>query len=141
MQGQQIILRIPKPELEGQIAQKANEIYTQASKEEGKISEEAFTQLVNGYSEDAASKANGGRLAGLVKENPKNPTDPYQRLLKMQPGEVTEPIKYENRYFILRRGEAVPKTFEDARKEVEISLRNRKGYAAAAELAQKVADR
>jgi hypothetical protein len=53
---------------------------------------------------------------------------------------VTEPIKYENRYFILRRGEAVPKTFEDAKKEIEVSLRNRKGYGAAAELAQKIAD-
>jgi hypothetical protein len=58
----------------------------------------------------------------------------------MEPGAVTEPIKYQNRFFILRRGEAVPKTFEDARKEVEISLRNRRAYAAAAELAQKVAE-
>ncbi len=140
VEGQQIVLRIPKPEIEAQIAQKANEIATQAKKDGGKVSEEAFTQLVNGYSEDAASKARGGKLAGLVKENKQNPTDPYQRLLTMQPGDVTEPMKYENRYFILRRGEAVAKTFEDAKKEIEISLRNRKGYAAAAELAQKIDD-
>lgn len=140
VEGQQIVLRIPKPELEAQVAQKANEIATQAKKDDGKVSEEAFTQLVNGYSEDAASKARGGKLAGLVKENKQNPTDPYQRLLTMQPGDVSEPIKFENRYFILRRGEAVPKTFEDAKKEIEISLRNRKGYAAAAELAQKIDD-
>jgi len=140
VQGQQIVFRVPKPELESQILQKADEISAQAKKD-GKISEEAFTEFVRGYSEDAASKANNGKLAGLVKENPQNPTDPYQRLLKMQPGEVSEPIKYENRYFVLRRGEAVPKTFEDARKEIEVSLRNRRGYAAAAELAQKVADR
>lgn len=139
VQGQQIVLRIPKTELEAQIAQNANEIYSKATKDGGKVSEEAFTQLVNGYSEDAVSKANGGKLAGLVKENQQNPTDPYQRLLTMQPGDVTEPIKFKDRYFILRRGEAVPKTFEDARKEVEVSLRNRRAYAAAAELAQKVA--
>ena len=142
VQGQQIVLRIPKPELEAQIAQKANDIATQAKKgDDGKITEEAFTELVKGYSEDAASKANGGKLAGLVKENKQNPNDPYQRLLTMETGDVTEPIKYENRYFILRRGEAVPKTFEDAKKELEISLRNRKGYAAAADLAQKIDDR
>ncbi len=141
VQGQQIVLRVPKPELESQILQKANEISLQAKKDGDQISEEGFTELVKGYSEDAASKANGGKLAGLVKENLQNPTDPYQRLLKMQPNEVTEPIKYQNRYFILRRGEAVPKTFEDARKEIEVSLRNRRGYGAAAELAQKVADR
>jgi len=141
VQGQQIVLRVPKPELESQILQKANEISLQAKKDGDQMSEEAFTELVKGYSEDAASKANGGKLAGLVKENPKNPTDPYQRLLKMQPNEVTEPIKYQDRYFILRRGEAVPKTFEDARKEIEVSLRNRRAYNVAAELAQKVADR
>lgn len=140
VQGQQIVLRIPKPELESQIQQKANEIFTQANKEGGVISEEAFAELVRGYSEDAASKSRGGSLAGLVKENKQNPTDPYQRLLTMAPGSVTEPIKFQDRYYILRRGEAVPKTFEDARKEIEVSLRNRRGYNAALELAQKVAD-
>ena len=140
VEGQQIVLRIPKPELEAQIVQKANEIAAQAKKDGGTISEEAFTQLVNGYSEDPTSKAKGGKLAGLVKENKQNPNDPYQKLLTMQPGDVTDPIKYENRYFILRRGEAVAKTYEQAKPEIEVSLRNRKGYAAAAELAQKIDD-
>jgi parvulin-like peptidyl-prolyl isomerase len=58
----------------------------------------------------------------------------------MQPGEITEPINYQGRYFILRRGDSVPKTFEDAKKELEVSLRNRRAYAVAAELAQKVTD-
>jgi hypothetical protein len=58
----------------------------------------------------------------------------------MQPGEVTEPISYQGRIFILRRGEDVPKTFEDARKELEVSLRNRRAYGVAAELAQKVSE-
>ncbi len=140
VQGQQIVLRIPKPELESQIQAKANEIAAQTRKDGGKISEEAFAELVRGYSEDAVSKSKGGSLAGLIKENKQNPSDPYQRLLTMQPGDVTEPIKFENRYFILRRGEAVPKTFEDAKKEIEVSLKNRKGYTAAAELAQKIAE-
>lgn len=139
--GQQIVLRIPKPEAEAQVQQKANELVSQARKDGGQISEQAFADLAKGQSEDPKSASIGGKLPGLVRENKENPTDPYQRLLKMQPGEVTEPIKYQNRYFILRRGEAVPKTFEDARKELEISLRNRRAYAAAAELAQKVTDR
>jgi len=58
--------------------------------------------------------------------------------LKMKPGEITEPISYRGRLFILRRGEDVPKSFEDAKKELEVSLRNRKAYAAAAELAGKI---
>jgi peptidyl-prolyl cis-trans isomerase D len=141
IEGQQIVLRIPKPETENQVLQKANEIVAQARKDNGKISQEAFADLAKGQSEDAKSASIGGKLPGLVRENKNNPDDPYQQLLKMEPGEVTEPIKYQDRYYILRRGEGVPKTFEDARKETEVSLRNRRAYAAAAELAQKVVER
>jgi peptidyl-prolyl cis-trans isomerase D len=141
IQGQQIVLRVPKPEQDAQVLAKANELVAQARKENGKISEEAFAELAKGQSEDPATAANGGKFPGLVKANPSRPEDPYQRLLMMQPGEVTEPIKYQDRYFILRRGEGVPKTYEDAKKEIEVSLRNRRAYAAAAELAQKIDDR
>jgi parvulin-like peptidyl-prolyl isomerase len=96
--------------------------------------------MAKGHSEDPASAQNGGKLRGPVKENPSKPDDPYQRLLKMKPGEISEPISYQSRYFILRRGEEVPKSFEDAKKELEVSLRNRRAYSVAAELAQKVAD-
>lgn len=141
VEGQQIVLRIPKPDQAAQVLAKANELVAEARKDAGKISAETFGELARGHSEDAKSAAGGGNLPGLVKENKENPNDPYQQLLKMQPGEVSEPINYQNRYFILRRGETVPKTFEDARKEIEISLRNRRAYAAAAELAQKITDR
>jgi peptidyl-prolyl cis-trans isomerase D len=141
VEGQQIVLRIPKSDAENQVLQKADELVAQARKDDGKISEEAFSELARGQSEDPRSAASGGKLAGLVKENKNNPDDPYQQLLKMQPGEISEPIKYQDRYFILRRGETVPKTFEDARKEIEVSFRNRRAYAAAAELAQKVTER
>ncbi len=141
VQGQQIVLRVPKPEQDAQVLAKANEIVAQARKDNGKISEEAFGEMAKGQSEDPNTAATGGKIPGLIRENANNPTDPYQRLLKMSPGEITEPIKYQDRYYILRRGETVPKTFEDAKKEIEVSLRNRRAYAATAELAQKVDDR
>lgn len=141
VQGQQIVLRIPNAEQEQQVLAKANEIVAQARKGEGKISQEAFADLAKGQSEDPRTAATGGQIPGLIRENQNNPTDPYQRILSMQPGEITEPIKYQDRYYILRRGEAVPKTYEDAKKEIEVSLRNRRAYAATAELAQKVDDR
>ena len=141
VEGQQIVLRVANPELDAAVLEKANTLVAQARAENGKISAEAFGELAKGQSEDPKTAANGGKLAGLVRENPNNPTDPYQRLLAMEPGAVTEPIKFQDRYFILRRGEAVPKSFEDAKKEIEVSLRNRRAYAATAELAQKVTDR
>ncbi|MCW5962207.1 MAG: peptidyl-prolyl cis-trans isomerase [Pyrinomonadaceae bacterium] len=140
VEGQQIVLRVSKPEFEQQVLEKANQLVAQARKDNGKISEEAFAEIAKGQSEDAATAQKGGKIPGLVRENPSNPTDPYQRLLTLQPGEVSEPIKYENRYFILRRGEAVAKSLETAKKELEVSLRNRKAYTAAADLANKVAE-
>jgi peptidyl-prolyl cis-trans isomerase D len=59
----------------------------------------------------------------------------------MQPGEVSDPIKYKNNYYILRRGESVAKTFEMAKPELLVSLRNRRGYTVAQKIAQKVEDR
>lgn len=140
VQGQQIVLRVGRPELEEQVLAKANEIIGKARKENGKISEEAFAELARGQSEDPRTAAGGGKISGLIKPNPNNPTDPYQRLLSLEEGEVTEPIKFGTSYYILRRGASVPKTFEDAKKEIEVSLRNRRAYTAAAELAQKITD-
>jgi peptidyl-prolyl cis-trans isomerase D len=78
---------------------------------------------------------------GIVKKNPNKPDDPYQKVLELQPGDVTDAIKYKNAYYILRRGESVPKTFEDARTELLVSLRNRRGYAVAQKIAQRAQDR
>ncbi|MEO6050603.1 MAG: SurA N-terminal domain-containing protein, partial [Pyrinomonadaceae bacterium] len=138
--GQEIVLRIPKPELDAQIQAKAAELVQQLRTDGPVVSEETFGTLAKGHSENPASAQSGGKLVGPVRENPNKPDDPYQKLLKMKPGEVSEPINYQSRYFILRRGDDVPKSYEQAKKEIEVSLRNRRAYAVAAELAQKVVD-
>jgi len=138
--GQEIVLRVAKPEFASQVQTKAAELVQQLRKDGAAVSEEAFATMAKGQSESPSTAQNGGKLAGPVKENTNKPDDPYQRLLKMKPGEVTEPFEYQSRYFILRRGEDVPKTYETAKKEIEVSLRNRRAYAVAAELSQKVVD-
>ena len=141
VEGQQIVLRVPKPELEDGIMAKAAELIQTAKKNGEIVSEEIFADLAKGHSEDGATSGKGGRLPGLVKENQNNPTDPYQRLLSMQEGQITEPISYKGRIFILRRGKDVPKTFEDAKPELVISLRNTKADTANAELTEKIRQR
>jgi peptidyl-prolyl cis-trans isomerase D len=137
--GQEIVLRVAKPEFDEQVMEKANQLVDRLRGTGTIVSEEDFANTAKGQSENPATAPNGGKLAGPVRENPNKTDDPYQQLLKMKPGEITEPINYQGRYFILRRGEAVPKSFEDARKELDVSLRNRRAYAAAATLADKVA--
>jgi peptidyl-prolyl cis-trans isomerase D len=138
--GQEIVLRVPKPEFESQVSSKALDIEQRLKRDGETVSEEAFATAAKGYSENPETAPLGGKLPGPVKENPNKRDDPYQRLLTMKPGQVTEPISYQGRYFILRRGEDVPKSFEEAKKELEVSLRNRRAYAVAAELAGKIAE-
>jgi peptidyl-prolyl cis-trans isomerase D len=146
VEAQQIVLRVPKPEFKAQTLEKAQQLAERAKKDGATVSEEAFTELVRGYSEDAATKATGGKLPTLVRENPNlanNPNavlPPQQTVLQMKEGEVSEPIESGTNYYIFRRGKQVPKTFEDAKPEIEISLRNRKAYSVTADLAQKVVE-
>jgi len=77
----------------------------------------------------------------LVKKDATKADDPYQKTIDLGPGEVTDPIKYKNAYYILRRGEPVAKTFEVAKPELLVSLRNRRGYTIAQKIAQKAQDR
>ena len=140
VQGQEIVLRVAKPDLDSVVQGKAAELVQRLKGTNTTVTEQAFADMAKGQSENPVTAPSGGKLSGPVKENPNKPDDPYQRLLKMKPGEVSEPISYQSRYFILRRGEDIPKSFEDAKKELEVSLRNRRAYTVAAELAQKVAD-
>ena len=138
--GRELVLRVPKPEFDETVSTKANEIVERLRNGGTTVTEEAFANAAKGQSENAASAASGGKLPGPVRENPNKADDPYQRLLKMKPGEISDPISYQGRYFVLWRGEAAPKSFEDAKKELEVSLRNRRAYTVAAELAQKVSE-
>lgn len=141
VKAQQIVLRVVREDLDAEVQKKANELVAKARGQSSTATEEAFAELAKGNSEDAATAKNGGRVAGLVKKSTTNPDDPFQKTLDMEPGQVTDPIKYKNAYYILRRGESVPKTFEMAKPELLVSARNNRGYKIAQGIAQKAQDR
>ncbi|MFZ0751114.1 MAG: peptidyl-prolyl cis-trans isomerase, partial [Pyrinomonadaceae bacterium] len=141
VKAQQIVLRVVRADLDAEVQKKANELVAKARGQAGTATEEAFAELAKGNSEDAATAKNGGRVAGLVKKSTTNPDDPFQKTLEMEPGQVTNPIKYKNAYYILRRGDSVPKTFEMAKPELLVSARNNRGYKIAQGIAQKAQDR
>jgi len=138
---QQIVLKVAREDLDPSVKAKADGLVAKARGTTGNATEQAFSDLAKGNSEDPATAKNGGLVNGIVKKNPNKTDDPYQQVLDMQPGEVTDAIKYKNAYYILRRGDSVPKTFEDAKPELLVSLRNRRGYTVAQKLAQKAQDR
>lgn len=139
---QQIMLRVARQDLDAQVEQKTKDLIAKLRGKDGKATEEAFAEVARGNSEDPATARSGGFLPRPVKKNPTKPDALYERAVDMQPGDVTDvPIKYAGNYYILRRGESVPKTFAEARQELLVSARNTQGYAAAAKLADRAQTR
>jgi peptidyl-prolyl cis-trans isomerase D len=135
---QQIMLKVARKDLDAQVEQKAKDLITKLHGPDGKASEQAFADAARGNSEDPATASNGGFLNRLIKQNPNKPDSLYDRAVDMQPGDISDiPIRFGGNWYILRRGDSVPKTFEQAKPELLVSLRNRKGFGAAFQVANK----
>ena len=135
---QQILLKVARKDLDQQVEKKAMDLITKLRGPNGQATEQAFSEAAKGNSEDPATANNGGFLATPFKKNPTKPNGLYDRVADMQVGEVSDiPIRYSGNWYILRRGESVPKTFNEAKPELLVSLRNRRGYSAAFQIAQK----
>ncbi|HEU4511307.1 MAG TPA: peptidyl-prolyl cis-trans isomerase [Pyrinomonadaceae bacterium] len=135
---QQILLKVARKDLDPQVEQKAKDLITRLRGTTGTATEEAFAEAARGHSEDPATAKNNGFLLKPFKRDDKNPHALYDRAVDMRVGEVFDvPIRYGGHFYILRRGEEVDKTFEEAKPELLVSLRNRRGYGAAFQLAQK----
>jgi len=133
---QQIVLKVARKDLDSQVEEKAKELINKLRGTTGQVSEQTFAEVARGNSEDPATARNGGFLPGVIKKNPNKPHGLYDRAVDMQVGDVSDiPIKYGGHWYILRRGDPVPKTFEEARQELLVSLRNRRSYAEALKVA------
>ncbi|MBA2338948.1 MAG: peptidyl-prolyl cis-trans isomerase [Pyrinomonadaceae bacterium] len=138
---QQIVLRVARPDLDQTVRTKAEDLVKQARSNSGTATEEAFAELARGNSEDPATAKQGGALANPIRPNPNKPDDALQKALALEEGQITDPIKVGNSYYIFRRGASVPRTFEDAKTELLASARNNRSYAIAAQLAARAAAR
>ncbi len=139
---QQIFLKVARKDLDAEVEQKAKSLIEKARAASAETGEKVFVDLARGNSEDPATAKSGGYLPRPVRKNPNKVDALYDRAVDMQPGDVSDiPIKYAGNWYILRRGESVPKTFEEARPELLASLRNRRGYTAAAKLAERAQNR
>ncbi|HKG48153.1 MAG TPA: peptidyl-prolyl cis-trans isomerase [Pyrinomonadaceae bacterium] len=135
---QQILLKVARKDLDAQVEQKAKDLIAKLRGTTGQTTKEAFAEVARGNSEDPATAKNGGLLEKPFKKSESKPHGLYDRTVDMRPGEVTDvPIRYAGNWYILRRGESVPKTFAEAKPEILVSLRNRKAYGEAFKLSQK----
>lgn len=148
---QQIVLKVARPELDQEVLNKATAIVGRIRGEDLTAAEEAFAEQARGNSEDPATAQAGGWLPGPVRRNPNrkpnapgapgNVNDLLQDTLSWKEGQVGDPLKTGNAYYIFRRGPVVPKSFEDAKPELLVSLRNRRSYSVAQDIARKANER
>ena len=135
---QQIMLKVARKDLDAQVEQKAKDLIAKITNGTRQATEQAFGEAAKGNSEDPATARNNGFLAAPFKDNPNKPHGLYSRAVTMQVGEVSDiPVRYAGNWYILRRGDTVPKTFEQAKTELLVSARNDRGYNAAFEIAKK----
>jgi peptidyl-prolyl cis-trans isomerase D len=108
------------------------------------VSAEKFAEMAKGNSEDPATAKNGGWAPQPVKKSQLGVAskDPLQHVYDLtEEGQVYEPVKYGNAYYLIRRGPAITKTFEEAKPELLATQRNNRAYKAAAELAARAESR
>jgi len=135
---QQILLKVARKDLDAQVEQKAKGLIEKAQAASPDTAEKVFADLARGNSEDPATAKSGGYLARPYRKNPNKVDGLYDRTVDMQPGDISDiPIRYGGNWYILRRGESVPKTFEEAKPDLLASLRNRRGYVTAAKIAER----
>jgi peptidyl-prolyl cis-trans isomerase D len=121
---QQILLRVPRKDMDAQIEQKAKDLVTKARGNAGVSSEATFSDLAKGSSEDQATAKNGGFLP-TYKKNPNKVDGLYDRTVDMQPGDITDPIRYGGHWYILRRVSPYPRLLKRLH-ELTVSTRNQR---------------
>ncbi|HZH89026.1 MAG TPA: peptidyl-prolyl cis-trans isomerase [Pyrinomonadaceae bacterium] len=142
---QQIVLKVARKDLDQQVLTKATQIAQnlRGAPQAGvaTVSEEKFAEVAKGNSEDPATATKGGWLPAPVRRDPNRKNDILQTTLDMQEGQVSDPVFTAGAYYIFRRGASVPKSFEEAKRELLVSQRNTRAYKTVADIAARAAAR
>ncbi|HEX8635328.1 MAG TPA: peptidyl-prolyl cis-trans isomerase [Pyrinomonadaceae bacterium] len=142
---QQIVLKVARQDLDQQVLAKATKLAQDvrggADSTIANVPEEKFAEAARGNSEDPATATNGGWLPAPVRRDPNRKNDILQATLDMQEGQISDPVFSKGAYYVFRRGASVPKSFEEAKRELLVSQRNQRAYKAAADLAARAAGR
>ncbi|HWP44929.1 MAG TPA: SurA N-terminal domain-containing protein [Blastocatellia bacterium] len=125
---------------EEETRKKAEELIARAKGEGGKPAED-FAALARQYSEDAKSRAAGGDIGWVNKDDKRESDDPLNRVFSMQKDEVSQPIRKGDQFYILKITDRKLPTFEESREQLLKEARARKGYTKAVEIASEAAQR
>ncbi len=129
----QIVLKVLTPKDEDKVLQKANDLVARARGKEGAPPED-FAALARGNSQDPATAVKGGDLGVVERANVK-PGDAVEAAFDLGIGEISEPIRRGNAFYIFKVVDRTIKSFEEAKPGLLAIVRNRLSYAKASQLA------
>lgn len=89
-----------------------------------------FTALARTESDNQQLAAKGGDLGTVTSGDPQLPADIKAAIVKLQTGEVSEPVRLPNGFFILKVDSRSKAPFEQARAGIAQRLQNEKNQAA-----------
>lgn len=84
-----------------------------------------FKKLVTENSDDAASKAKGGDF-GTIRRSDQIPDDLKKAIFSLKAGEVSEPVKQPNGFYIFRVAEYTAQPFEEVKAIMTSQLKDQK---------------
>lgn len=123
LRASHIFLALPENADAGAVAEKkklAGELAARAR------SGEDFAKLAKEYSDDAATRTEGGDLGTVAKDVLPKPIE--EVIFHLRLGEVSDPVRAERGFHVIKlveRNAKAPKPFEEAKDEIRNKLRNR----------------
>lgn len=81
-----------------------------------------FVDLVRQYSDDADSKSRDGDFPDIKPTDSSLPTAITQAIVQLKPGQVSEPIRQPNGYYLFRLEAFTQQPFEEVRDDIYIAL-------------------
>ncbi|MFP5262705.1 MAG: SurA N-terminal domain-containing protein [Blastocatellia bacterium] len=130
-----------KPALtEEEVRNKAQEIANRARGGEDKQAED-FAKLAREVSEDPKSKASGGDIGWVKRDDKRDTDDPLNTAFNLRQGEVSQPVRKGDKYYVLKVTDRKVSTFEEAKPQLLKAARERKSYTEAVSIAKEAQDK
>jgi peptidyl-prolyl cis-trans isomerase D len=129
----QIVLNVLTPKDDELVLAKANDLIQRARGKNGAKPED-FGTLARGNSQDTASAQKDGDL-GVIERSAVKSGDALESAFSIKPGEISEPVRRGNSYYIFKVVDRTSKTFEEAKPGVLALVRNRLSYSKASQIA------
>lgn len=124
----QIVLSFNESNPEETVRKKAQDLIARAR------AGEDFAKLVRETSEDAATKARGGDLGFVNKNDNRDNNNPVINAFNLKQNEVSEPIKKEDKFYIFKVTEQKVPAFAEVMPKVKQGMQSTRAYDKAVEI-------